>query len=119
MLPTPPTRATRTATPDQRSAPGVAATTPGADPTNLLPNVRPMQSLLTRTPPDYAALDFFALSEAMIEEMMTDPAYRAWADREAYAEIVARDLEANAAAERYDEMHAACSNSEDGESSWQ
>jgi hypothetical protein len=80
-----------------------------------------MTSLLTRTPPDYAALDFFALSEAMIEEMMTDPAYLDFLNREWYAEQQANAAMAEATADRAAErrqaseaMHSAC---EDGDES--
>jgi hypothetical protein len=62
-----------------------------------------MTSLLTRTPPDYAALDFFALSEAMIEEMMTDPFYLDWANRQHAAA-----MQEHAACDIYRELYAAC-----------
>jgi hypothetical protein len=61
-----------------------------------------MTSLAAQAPPDYAALDFFALSEAMIEEMMTDPAYIDWQNRQYHAEQAE-----HAARDEYAELYAA------------
>jgi hypothetical protein len=62
-----------------------------------------MQSIAAQAPPDYAALDFFALSEAMIEEMMTDPAYLDFLNRQTYAA-----MQEHAARDEMRELHSAC-----------
>jgi hypothetical protein len=66
-----------------------------------------MDTVVCRAATDYAALDFFTLTEAMIEEMMTDPAYLDFLNREWYAEQQANAAMAEAAADRAAERRQA------------
>jgi hypothetical protein len=62
-----------------------------------------MDTVVCRAATDYAALDFFALSTEMIEEMMTDPNYLDWSNRQAHAA-----MQEHAARDEMRELHAAC-----------